>query len=327
MIPILKLCRVEYLAFGYISLLAAFAQCGRALPASILAALLVMNVLFVAWTFAHNDLCDLEVDRRTPALDDRVLVRGDLSPRAARIVIGVLLVSMLLVASMALPFRALAFVLVASLLAIVYDHVSKHVLGSDLLFGVSAASLCLVGALAVAPFEEVTLVAWIVVAIVFVEHLFFNAIEGGLKDVPNDKAAGAITLAQRFVATDGESMVIGRPFVALGLLLKSTTVGLAAFALSRDPDTSRSQWIALAFFGGSALVFSFRLLSHRRYDWPKMAQDLMPIEMASRLIVPIVIASRIGWGGVALFFFVPAFWYLTLAKVVHSRGLALPKRF
>ena len=32
MIAILKLCRVEYLAFGYVSLLAAFAQAGESLP-------------------------------------------------------------------------------------------------------------------------------------------------------------------------------------------------------------------------------------------------------------------------------------------------------
>lgn len=320
--PWLQLCRVEYAAFGYVALLGALAVRGSALPASLAALLLFSNVLFVCWTFAHNDLCDVDVDRKNAELEDRVLVRGALSRRAvSRFVLvtcGLSLAAPLLLLPDA---RAVAWLLLATVLAMVYDVVSKRVLGADLLFAASAASLALFGAVAAGGNSRAAL---LVAAIVFVEHLFFNAIEGGLKDVVSDRAAGVDTVAGRLVAVDGESLAPSLAFRALALALKTTSAALA-FAIVDHGSTA--QWILLAFVVASGLGFSAKLTSMRRYDWPAMARLLIPIEMASRSLIPVALADRIGWGWVAALFGVPAIWYLSLARAVHAREQLVPRRF
>ncbi len=347
-IAILRLCRIEYSGFGYVALVGACAEVGSAVPVPTLIALIACNVFFGAWTFAHNDLCDLEIDRRSPGLDERVLVRGDLSPRDAKLVIAVLMGAMFVLAAWRLGGAAALAFAVASAFAIVYDLISKRVVGSDVLFGISAACLALAGAWSVRGLGIPGDVACLVIAITGVEYLFFNAIEGGLKDVVSDREAGARTFAQRFIAFggrgepggDADAIVIGGVFRFTALALKSTSIALAFLVLARGsgsdaeaaagaPSTpvAAIQWILLGIFGLCALVFSVRLLSHRRYDWPAIARDLMPLEMASRLLVPLSLANRIGWVAVAALFFVPAFWYVTMARLVHLRGFRLPKRF
>lgn len=326
-VPILKLCRIEYVGFGYLALLGAFAEIGLEISPSRAFALLLANMAFVAWTFAHNDLCDVEVDRRIAALDERVLVRGDLSMRAAKVLIASLIAVMI-----ALSWRfaggksAVAFA-AASAFAIAYDLVSKRLLGSDFLFAASAACLVLAGVFSANDGFTMSGIGLVVVGVFFLEHLFFNAIGGGLKDVVSDHQVGAVTLAQRFVRVEGEAISIAPTFRIVGLSLKCGSFLLAAVPVWSHASEAKLQSGLLAFVGAVAVFFSIRLLWRRRYDWLAIAKDLMPIEMASRLFVPLLLLDRIGGFLVALFFFVPAFGYLGFSRVVHSRGFALPKRF
>lgn len=327
-LPVLRLCRIEYVGFGYLALLGAFAERGDPVPVSSLVALLVANMLFVAWTFAHNDLCDLEVDRRAGALDERVLVRGDLGPRDAKVLIAVLISVMLLVSLRFAGFAAAAAFAAASLFAIGYDLISKRVLGSDLLFAASAGCLVLAGVFCATGSFAISPLGAAVVAVYFVEATFFNAIGGGLKDVVTDRRAGAVTLAQRFVRVDGESIAIAPSFRILAVSLKATSFAIAVVSsILHGGDDVGLQLVMLALSGAAAIGFAVRLVTRRRYDWFAMAKDLMPIEMASRLFAPILLFDRIGWIGLAAFFFLPAAWYLGFAKLVHARGFALPKRF
>lgn len=326
-VSILKLCRIEYAGFGYVALLGGLAERGLDLPLAQIFALLGANMLFGMWTFAHNDLCDLEVDRRAAALDERVLVRGDLSPRFAKLLIAVLIGAMLAISWRWLGVEATIGFIAASLLAMAYDFVSKRLLGSDLLFGGSAACLALAGAFAGNGAFSLSPLAVVVVIVIFLEHLFFNAIEGGLKDVVSDREAGAVTLAQRFVRVDGDSISIQPTFRNLGLGLKASALLVAAVPLVRGGQDSMGPLLALFLVGATALAFSVRLLSRRRYDWIAIAKDLMPIEMASRSFLPILLTERIGLTGVILFFCLPAAWYVGFAKLVHARGMSLPKRF
>lgn len=323
----LRLCRIEYWGFGYVALLGAFAQGGLVLSSGQVAALLVANVLFVAWTFAHNDFCDLELDRKADALDERVLVRGDLSPMQAVKLVSTSIALMLTISFTQLGLGPTLGFAAASVLAMSYDAISKRVLGSDLLFGASAACLALAGALAVGSWGSVSDLAKCAIAIVFVEHLFFNAIEGGLKDVMSDGRARATTFAQRFIRVVGERIEVSRTFLVTAFGLKASSIAIALYGASRSAATSWSTYLVLIALGVAALVFTARLVLRDRYDWPAMAKDLMPIEMASRLFVPVMLVHAIGWGVVALLFFVPAIWYVTLAKLVHARGMELPKRF
>lgn len=326
-LSILKLCRVEYAGFGYVALLGGLAERGLDLPLAQIFALLGANMLFGMWTFAHNDLCDLEVDRRAAALDERVLVRGDLSPGAAKLLIAVLIGAMLVISWRWLGIEATVGFAAASLLAMAYDLVSKRLLGSDLLFGGSAACLAIAGAFAGNGAFALSPLAVVVVIVIFLEHLFFNAIEGGLKDVVSDRDAGAVTFAQRYVRVEGDSISIQPAFRNLGLLLKASAVFVATVPLIRGGSSEWGPLLALVVVGATAFAFSVRLLSRRRYDWIAIAKDLMPIEMASRLFLPILLTDRIGIGGVILFLCLPAGWYIGFAKLVHARGMSLPKRF
>jgi 4-hydroxybenzoate polyprenyltransferase len=324
---LLKLCRIEYAGFGYVAALGGLAERGADLPFAQLVALLAANQLFGFWTFAHNDVCDLEVDRKVAGLEERVLVRGDLSPRFARILIVVLGIAMLAVSQIWLGGAATLAFAAASAFALAYDAISKRVIGADLLFGASAACLPLAGAFAANGGATISPLALLVVASVFLEHVFFNAIEGGLKDIVGDRQAGARTFAQRYVRVDGDAIDTRGVFGITAHLLKGSSVALVLVTLALREPIDAVQLAVFGALGIIASVFTARLLAHRRFDWFRMAHELMPIEMASRAFVPVFLADRIGWGVAALLCVVPALWFVGFSKLVHSRGFALPKRF
>ena len=85
----MKLVRVEYIGFAYMAILGALAVAGADADANLIVPIAFVNVMVLMWTFAHNDYCDLSVDRMNEELDERVLVKGTVSRRSAAVLIAV----------------------------------------------------------------------------------------------------------------------------------------------------------------------------------------------------------------------------------------------
>jgi 4-hydroxybenzoate polyprenyltransferase len=317
----LRLCRIEYVGFGYLALLGALVESERLLDAHLLLALLATNVLFVAWTFADNDVCDVEVDRAAQGLEQRVLVSGQLSIATARTIVAVLALAMITISALALPLGTTLALGIASLLAFAYDRVSKRWLGSDALFGLSAAALAASGAIAVRGDLELSDDSWRLVIVVCLEMCFFNAVSGGLKDLATDRRTGARTLAQTGVTA---GLRVKPWFVAFAFALKILSAALASILVIGRGGPFAIVVVAIGTL--SALLATGALLRSRAFDFKTIGRQLMVIEFGSRTFV---LAAACG-GDLPCFFalfVIPAVWYLAVARWLHGRGFALPDTF
>ena len=326
----LKLCRVEYSGFAYMAVLGALSVGGGNLRLDLVLWVAAVNVLTLMWTFAHNDYCDLAVDRQRVELDERVLVKGTVRPGEALWLIGTGIALALMLAWLAT--RALAPVLALLLsiaLAMAYNKMSKRLFGADVLFAASATCLSLFGMLvAREQVGSVPPIAMVVLGIVFVEHLFFNMVEGGLKDADLDGRSGIDNLATRFIECSAERMVVSRQFKVIAFLLKLTAIGLAFVPVAFLGEPSDPvQLLLLALCSAMALFFLYRMTSMRRYDWQRMGFAIIRQEMAARSLLPLMLLPRIGLVWVIIIMMAPLTWYLSTVYFLHGRLFALPKRF
>ena len=325
----LKLVRVEYVGFAYMAVLGALAIGGADLELATVGWVAVVNVLVLMWTFAHNDYCDLPVDRQRSELDERVLVKGTISPSQALLVIATGILAALAIGLFRFGAAPALALLGSIAFAFAYNRLSKRLPGADLLFASSATCLCLFGMLAAGgTLTELPGVALVVLAIVFIEHLFFNLIEGGLKDADLDVQGDVDNLATRLIECRDGRMTVSPLFKTLAFGMKAVAIALAAlpFVLLDEPY-GPAQLALLGLAAVVSVVSLHRLLAAREYDWRRMGQDMIAQEMASRALLPLMLLGRIGVGWVVVILLAPITWYLSTVYFVHGRLFALPKRF
>lgn len=328
----LKLVRAEYIGFAYMAVLGALCVVGRDAGSELILPVVFVNVMVLMWTFAHNDYCDLPVDRMNEELDERVLVKGTVTRREAGVLIGAGMAAGLAAAVLSFDGPRPAAALVASFaFAFVYNLLSKRIVGADLLFAASATFLCLFGVLAAAAHAavEVPAVAYCLLGVVFVEHLFFNMIEGGLKDVDLDGRSGIRTVARRLIRCDADGTLhVSAVFRVLAYGLKAVTVCLAFLPfLALGERWTPVQMVVLVLNAGLAFHYLHRLVDVERYDWQRMGYDMIKQEMASRTLLPFMLLDRIGWGWALGILAAPMVWHTSTVWFLHRRLFALPKRF
>lgn len=328
----MKLVRVEYIGFAYMAILGALAVAGAGAEARLIVPIAFVNVMVLMWTFAHNDYCDLSVDRMNEELDERVLVKGTVSRRSAAILIAVGMLLGLL--GSIIPFQGplpTLALLLSFAFAFVYNMYSKRLPGADFLFAASATCLCLFGVCAATAYEQVAIpsIVWCLLGVVFVEHLFFNMIEGGLKDVDLDGKSGIKTIARRLIECDPDGTLrVGLRFRVMAYGLKALTVALVflPFVFMDEPWT-KPQMAILVFNAVLAFYYMHRLVDVDRFDWQRMGFDMIKQEMAARTLMPFMLLDRIGWGWAIGILAAPMVWHTSTVWFVHRRLFALPKRF
>lgn len=193
------LMRLEYVGLSTIALMGAL-TCVSTLPWHMVFSLFMLNGLVVAFGFIHNDIADVEIDRRSRSPVGRLLVTGEVSMRTAWILSGAcyLLAAALHIATIG---RLDSFLVMSAafLLTGAYNILGKKLFAADLFYGFSAVSGALFGFLAVRDPDQGGLLAaplTLAYAIsLLANHTFLNAIEGGLKDIPQDRKAGVTTFA------------------------------------------------------------------------------------------------------------------------------------
>ena len=179
--------------------------------------------------FVLNDYIDMRIDRLSNELRQRPLVSGSITPSAAlgfalgglamMIGLGYLLV-------MGHP-RAVVVLLLAAVLATIYNLMSKALAGMDIFVASAIFFLCVFGAVSAAPDNEilyVTRLGWVVCTLGGLEVLFMNVVAGGLKDIDHDSKGGGKTIAVALgcrVPGPDNRMEISAPFRYLAYLIQA----------------------------------------------------------------------------------------------------------
>jgi len=328
-----KLARIEYSAFSVVAVIGALTVAGDALEISHFILLFIINVITLIWGFVHNDYCDIEIDRHSEELSERLLVKGTVSRKAAlTIIISGVLINLtlpLIFISSILPILILATCMI---LAALYNMFSKKLVSSDIFYAGSATLLCLFGALAVSDstqgLQGIAGLTWIILAIMFIDHFFFNAIEGGLKDVRNDRKVGAKTIASYLVVTTGKRMTIRNSFKAIAISLKVAII-ILVFIPILFLYITHSLWqiILLIIMALRTLVLTVRILNIDSFDREKIGRYSIKQEVACKSLVPLMLVGFVGGPWALSLLLLPPLWFILFNYILHGKLLALPKSF
>jgi len=176
--------------------------------------------------FVLNDYMDMRIDKLSTELSQRPLLSGTVTPnKALGFALGGL--TMMLVFGYLLVYghpRVVVVLIIAAVLATIYNLISKHLPGMDIFVAGAVLFLCIFGAAAVAGDPmDISRFGWIVCSLGGLQVMFMNIVAGGLKDIDHDSRGGGNTLAVALgckVKGKKDKLTITAAFRALAYLIQ-----------------------------------------------------------------------------------------------------------
>jgi 4-hydroxybenzoate polyprenyltransferase len=295
-------------------------------------------LLFMTGAFMHiygfvmNEWADIEVDRASSDLQDKPLVSGEISPGEAKwtaiVAFALCFVPLALVTQDPMPHITL---LCALMVAGAYDLWGKR-LPLDVLLAGSITLLLMVGAQALGGFDpnyapHMTLLAC-VGGLQFLQNMYQNAIEGGIKDADHDAAAGARTYAAILgvrVNADGD-METGGLFTNSALVMKAIQIVILLYTAVEVTDLSSEGsstllWVILFASIALMVVTASIMLPPVRFDRSRLKRLFSIHELATYAAILTVVVPLVG-GWVALgLFLLPMVWFMAINRLLFGGSL------
>ena len=181
--------------------------------------------------FVLNEFIDVDVDRLSPDLAEKPLVKSSISLNAALAVIfGSMILSFVLTFLFFFDIWVLIMLSLAFEFGAIYDIHGKRFAGSDFSLAFWIFFFCLFGASVVS--NQYTGILFLVAGMGFFQILFNNAVEGGIKDADHDWSAGAHTLAHSFgVKVRNKKLIIPPAFKVASYIIKLGSIVLIIFLI------------------------------------------------------------------------------------------------
>lgn len=305
--------------------------------------LLRLAMLFIVGAGAHiygfvmNDYIDMRIDSLSGELRQRPLISGTITPRAALSFALSGLVVMLVVGYMsmsasstlngsagALVFgrpRVMALLVIAAILATIYNFVSKEFPGMDVFVAGAVFFLCVFGAASTAgDIMNVSRLGWVVCTLGGLQVMFMNIVAGGLKDIDHDSKGGGRTLAVVLgckVYGKDDILTIPSHFRALAYLLQIIflLVLFVPFLLGLFSPTPAETAILLAMLTAISVAMlgtSYQLMGQRRFLRDRMRKLIGTHYILNYILVPIML--------------MPVNQYILLLTVVPPLGFLLSNK-
>ncbi len=160
--------------------------------------LFIIGSLSHVYGFVFNDYLDVKIDKKSGELIERPLVSGAIKRKNAFFfAVGSMVLSWILVLYFFSSFHnfliLISVLIFADILATTYNLISKKMPGMDFFVASAVFFLIIFGASTVS--LNLTKFVLIVALIGFIQVLFMNMINGGLKDIDHDCVAGGKTVA------------------------------------------------------------------------------------------------------------------------------------
>ena len=206
-----------------------------------------------------------------------------------------------------------------------YDLFGKKIPAGDVFIAGSCFFICLFGASTVT--IQFTPLIYIVACAMFFHILFNNAVEGGLKDVDHDTAAGAKTTATRLGVMIDDNRLLAPPrFMVFSYGVKIMYIALVILA-SFQPELNlwySGEIIVYALIGvliivmmGSMHMFWHPPLFHR----PRLIKIFSVHEIASYVLGPIILIPLLGYEYVAILLVLPIVWFVLWNTLLYGKPM------
>lgn len=294
--------------------------------------LFVMGSLLHIYGFVLNEWADVEVDRASPDLRHKPLVSGEISRKEAfwtAIVAGAL--SFVALALVTLdPVTHLAL-LASVLVAGAYDLFGKKA-PLDVLLAGSITLLFLVGAMSLGHFDpsydKHMTIFLCIGGLQFLQNLYQNAIEGGIKDADHDAAAGARTYGALLgvrVTEEGE-LETGWSFTNSAMIMKGVQIALLLYTAIEVTalglmECSTILWGVLIMAIFVMMVTSSMMLPPVRFDRSRLKRIFSIHELATFAAIMVVILPLIGEWRTLILFLLPMVWFGAVNRLLFGGTL------
>ncbi|MCU0800061.1 MAG: UbiA family prenyltransferase [Candidatus Thermoplasmatota archaeon] len=285
-----------------------------------------------AWGFSLNEVMDLDIDREVGALKDKPLVSGRVGKKEAYVLsTACLLISFCLFAGASLlsgvnVLVPLCLLLLSTIAGGIYDILGKRFILSDIFVALWMFFLVLSSASTVGN-DGFAISVWAVVVLSSVHILFNNSVEGGLKDVENDRKCRVPTLAVETGCNyDNGKLTVTLPFFLWAVVLRGTFVAMAsAFAYLISDMEGWGDWftVLVSILGISLFVNALGFLREGgRFDRERLVRTFAVHEMASFALSLLVVLPTAGPIAGLVTLLVPVLWFVLVNRVIYGSEMS-----
>jgi 4-hydroxybenzoate polyprenyltransferase len=290
--------------------------------------LFILNALVVAFGFIHNDLTDKKFDKYSSDHSKRPLLAGTVTHlEAVLLTLFCLLVAVIIHYFYFHKLDSLVLLLAAFSSTALYNFTGKRLVGADISYAAATAFVAAFGYLAIpgASFETLLHTPLILALMIslFSNHLFLNAIEGGLKDIRADKLAGAKTFAiSSGVSIDGDRLSVSSRFKFSAWLLKVLALSACWIPIIIDVVTPLWwQWILIVGFSALSLFRSYQIITITLWSREIIGRMSQKQESASLAIFVMILLPQAGLGSGIALIVGPFLCYGTANLLLHRKFL------
>ncbi|MDI6916229.1 MAG: UbiA prenyltransferase family protein [Thermoplasmatales archaeon] len=289
--------------------------------------LFIIGCLSHIYGFVFNDYLDVEIDKKSGELRERPLVGGTIKRKNALLfAVGSMILSWVFALyffSTPCNFLMLISILVfADILATIYNFTSKKMPGMDFFVASAVFFLIIFGATTVS--LDITKFAIIVAFIGFIQVLFMNMINGGLKDIDHDCVAGGKTAAVALgVKVEKGKMITPNSFRAVAYIIAVAHLFLV-FTPFIFLGMVYSAWqiIILTTLSFITLYFVTVMLTMKTFIRKNMRRNIGLHVIFMYALAPVMLMSLNWWIG--LLAFVPPLGFLLSNLILHG-GMLKPE--
>ncbi len=287
----------------------------------------IIGILMHVFVFVLNEYIDVDVDRLSPDLAEKPLVKGSISLGfALAVTFGAMIISYIFTFLFFFNLWTIIMLTLAFEFGALYDIHGKRFSGSDFTLALWIFFFCLFGASIVS--YQYTGLLYLVAGLGFFQILFNNAIEGGIKDADHDAHAGARTMAYMLgVRVRNGKLIIPNAFKfsSYAIKLGHLTLVILLIYLSIIRISTMLDYLLLALIILLILIIFSTLhwfLHEIEFNREKLKRIFSIHEIATFYLVPLLLLQLLGLIPVLCLISLPLIWYVVLNLILYGKPLA-----
>ena len=290
--------------------------------------LFIIGIFATIFGFVLNDYADVSIDKLSPDLLERPLVKGTIPIRSALIISifaavfhYLIVIFAMITTFFVISFSAMIVLTVAAILTVIYDLYGKRFIGSDLFVSAATALYCLFGALVVS--ETISGLTWIVVCVTFTQVLYLNAISGGLKDADHDYKLGVKNIALYLGVKVDKTLFVSTSFKALALTLELFSAIFMFIPIIYFSDFTYFFWtpILIAIMFAGVFITIIKTVQMTVFDRNRLRKLISLQAFLRYSVVPVLLLYQIGYPiGLFLIIF-PFSWYVIFNQIIYGKAV------
>lgn len=294
----------------------------------IIVPLCIIGIFSGIYGFVLNDYFDIEVDKLSLDLYKRALVKGTVSKKAALIIIIFCFVGayttifIFFYRNHQLFYTGLTCLIVAEVLAFIYNRFGKRIIASDFLIAFAQSLYFLFGALIVLESGGPGFLTWILFILIFNQLLYMNAVAGGLKDADHDYLMHVknIALSSGVKVTQDNKVFIPLGFKVFGIGLRIFTAILVFTPFILDGLNYELWQITLLILLVTLLLYlSVVMLNIKIFARNKLRKLIVWQLFIWYCIVPVLFITLIGPFYAGMLIIIPVGWYILFSLLMGEK--------